>query len=79
VLYPNEIRAVGLQADGTLLAIRTASDVRGTILSGLVISPKYRGWFKEHEEELRECFSFNDGGSGTIVIFGTSDSIMEVF
>jgi len=75
----SEVRAVGIQHDGTLLAIRSASSMRGLILSGIILSPKHRSWFKDNEETLRACFHCNPGKEGTVIIVCTSDSIAEVF
>jgi len=74
----NEIRAVGISKDGALMAIKTADDVRGMSLAGLIVSVHHRVWFRENEERLRETFSNNLNHLGQIVVFGNTDSIAEV-
>jgi len=75
----HEIRAVGISKDGALMAIKEADDVRGMSLSGLIVSVHHRAWFKENEEMLREAFSNNLNHCGQIVVFGSTDTITEVF
>lgn len=77
-LIGNEVRAVGISPEGALFPIRVANNMRGVKLTGLIVSIRHRGWFKENEAVLRECFP-NHGEGGQIIIFGNADSIAEVF
>ena len=70
-----EVSAVGVRKDGGLIPITDPNDFVGAQFSAIILAPKHRVWFKENETELRNSL----GPNGNVIIFGTSDSILEIF